>query len=293
MLSIGHASRSNCNEKPAGPNLGHRGENREARKQVNQPTPGCAGETDFSDRGAFAQNSGRLTQRWIVAAHCHFRHASTNLSTLALAIGMAFCLSSAASTAAHAAAFTLAGPLAITGGEPGNPGVIGTLLPVGIPSSLGDSIQISAGDTSFVTNDVIVFALSLSGGSLLVDQIGLGANSIPLLPNPVGGGSFNAGGTEAPDSVTIGSFTTLTAAFDYSGNILAPGETTQNLFVTYSPAGFALSVGSGVNISISSGTNFTVQTTLVPEPSTALLLAGGLFALGAQRRSKRSYVTRE
>ena len=161
---------------------------------------------------------------------------------------------------------------------------MGTLLPVGVPSSLAGTIALSSGDTSFVTNDVIVFAISLSAGSTAVDEIGVGANASPLIPNPVGGGAFAEGGSEEPDSVAIGSFTTLKATFEFVINTLTEGETTRNLFVTYSPAGSALVSGSTVNFSISSGVNFTVQTTLVPEPGTFVLVAGGLALLGLRRR---------
>ena len=96
------------------------------------------------------------------------------------------------SSSAHALAYTLAGPLEITGSETGNVnGVIGTLLPVSLPAALGDAISASTGNISFVTNDVVVFSLVLSPSSLAsVDQIGIGAASSPIIPNPVGAGVF-------------------------------------------------------------------------------------------------------
>ena len=189
------------------------------------------------------------------------------------------------SSAAHALAYTLAGPVAITGSEVGNVnGVVGTLLPVSLPAALGDAISNSTGDTSFVTNDVVVFALVLSPSSLAsVDEIGIGAASSPIIPNPVGAGVFSSGG-QAPDSVAVASFTTLKATFSYNPTLLTAGSSSANLFATYSPAGSALSEGTAVNFSISSGTNFTVQTPLVPEPGTFLLVASGLAMLGMRRK---------
>lgn len=193
---------------------------------------------------------------------------------------------------AKAAYFTIAGPVVIDASTPGNVnGVLGTLLPVGLPSSLSDPVDLSAGSVSFATHDVIVFALSLGVGSASVDYLGVGALATPILPNPMGVGTFNndpGTGLIAPGSVAVGPFTTLRGDYDFSGDNLEAGETTVNLFVTYSPLNSALALENTVNFTISSGTNFTAQSTLVPEPGTFVLVTTGLGILAARRRRERA-----
>lgn len=209
----------------------------------------------------------------------------TLVSTLALLLPLSLGLAHSA----QAAYFTLSEAVAIDLSTPGNVnGVLGTLLPVGLPSSLSDPVGITAGSSSLASHDVIVFALSLSAGSASVDAIGAGAFATPMLPNPMGAGAFNndAGtGLVAPGSVAVGSFTTLRGDYDFSSDTIDAGEQTVNLFVTYSPLDSALALGNTVNFSISSGTNFTVQSTLVPEPGTFVLVASGLALLAARKRS--------
>lgn len=189
--------------------------------------------------------------------------------------------------AAEASPFTLSAPIPITGSEPGNPGVVGTLQPVG-PGALGQGIGLSDGNVSFLANDVLVFSLSLSAGPSAVDGLGVGAASTPLLGNPVGAGSFvdSGGGNQVPSSVAASSVLLL-GSFEFIPDTLSAGETTVDLFVTYNPAGSALAVGSTANFMISSGTDFTVQGTLakIPEPASILLLAGALGVLALRRRA--------
>jgi len=210
-------------------------------------------------------------------------------STLMLLLMVLVSLGTAGSSSANY--FTIANPVSIDINTPGNVnGVVGTLLPVGLPSSLSDPLDLTDGSVSFASHDVIVFAISLSVGSASIDSLGAGALANPMVPNPMGAGSFaNDPGTGlvAPGSVAVGSFTTLRGDYDFSGDNLDAEETSVNLFVTYSPLDGALTLGNTVNFTISSGTNFTVQSTLVPEPNTFLLVGGGLALLAAGRRAAR------
>ena len=205
----------------------------------------------------------------------------------ALSLPLLFALSSSA----NAAYFTLSGPVRIDLSTPGNVnGVIGTLVPVGLPSSLADPVDLTAGSVSFESHDVIVFALSLNAGSASVDSIGAGAASAPILPNPMGAGSFNndsGTGLVSPDSVSVGSFSTLRGDYSFTLDPVEANETTVNLFLTYSPLGSALDLGNTINFTLSSGTNFSVQSTLVPEPGTSVLVALGLGLLSVVRRKAR------
>lgn len=184
---------------------------------------------------------------------------------------------------AVAAPFTLAAPVSIVGGESGNPGVVGTLQPVALGASLSDPLGLTDGDVSFVTNDVLVVRLSLAAVSLSVDSLGIGAASTPLFGNPVGAGAYADAG-QAPSGVTASPLN-LIGLFDFTGDLLSAGESTVRLFVTYGPAGSALSAGLTANFMISSGTDFTMQGTLIPEPASLLLFAAGLLVVSLRRRA--------
>ncbi len=192
---------------------------------------------------------------------------------------------------ATAAMFTLSDPIAITGAEAGNPGVVGSINPELDLSGSVDAL-LSAGVINFATQDVFVVRVVLSTGSSAVDQIGIGVASTPIIPNPWGAGTFSLDAGQAPDGVTAGTFTTLSGIFDFDFNgvsdaNLQANEMSRRLFVTYQPLDSALAVGATANFMISSATNFTVQGTLIPEPSTALLLGGGLLGMGWWGRRRR------
>ena len=188
---------------------------------------------------------------------------------------------------AAALPYTLESPIVLTGSETGNPGVLGSLLPVGLGSAMEDPLGITTGDTSFTTNDVLVFRLELTSGSTAVDEIQVTTVSNPFMGNPVGAGIFSDLGEQAPDQVSIPVFG-LRADFGFSPSLLEAGESSTRLFVTYAPQGSALAIGQTASFTISSGLDFSVQGTIVPEPSTGLLVFLGL-AGGAALRRKRSF----
>ena len=202
------------------------------------------------------------------------------LIAVLLAAGLLF------SGGAKAIPYTLDAPVAITGAEFGNPGVVGTLHPVALGGSLSDPLGLTNGNVSFVTNDVLVVRLSLVAVSASVDALGIGAASNPFFGNPVGAGAYADVG-QAPGTVTA-SPVLLTAFFDFSGDPLAAGESSVRLFVTYTSAGSALAAGTTANFMISSGTDFTVQGTLIPEPKSLLLLAAGVLVVALRQRSAGS-----
>ena len=210
--------------------------------------------------------------------------------------------------AASARTFTLLAPIVIDGTEGGNPGVLGTINPVTDPMLNQGTLGLvsgnidSMGGTGTHTGllDFFIFDVTLDLGSTSIDEINVSLFSDPLLGNPIGTGAFsgNAGdidaGMQAPDVVINSPQPGLGGIFRFdlggatAGNING-GETTVRLFMTYSSGeALALQEFQYATFSISSGTDFTVQGQILPEPGTMLLLGSGLVGIGARQvRRKR------
>ncbi len=195
--------------------------------------------------------------------------------------------------------YTLADPISIDASWTGNPAsnglVLGTVNPVALP--LSDSIDLGVGSFDFTTIDLDVFVVdvTLSAGSASVDEIGMYALAFlpgPVLAPPVGAGTLTGPGQEPlgrtpnPPGDPLGappvSFSAVAfrGLFNFGDDLLEAGETSVALFITYDPGTVVLD--GGANFMISAGTDFTVQGTAVPEPSTALLVAFGLLGLAAR-----------
>ena len=198
---------------------------------------------------------------------------------------LVFAFSSLASGAVSALPYTLGASLAITGGEAGNPGVIGSIDPVALGSSLSDPFAVETGLTSFASHDVFVARLTLASGSLNVDLVEVALASTPFFGNPVGAGAFADTTGQSPSAVSLPMFG-FRADFAFPGGTLEAGESSTRLFVTFAPSGSALAVGRTASFTISAGTNFTVQANIVPEPGTAFLLAFSLSGLALHRRRR-------
>ena len=184
---------------------------------------------------------------------------------------------------AQALPYTLAAPIVISGSEAGNPGVIGTVEAVALGGALSDPRSLETGNTASAATDLMVLRLVLAAGSTPVDRLELAVASTPFFGNPVGAGVFADPGATAPGAVDLPAFG-FRADFDFSGAPLAAGESSARLFVTFAPEGSALATGQTASVTLSSGTNFTVQGTIVPEPATGTLLVMGLAALAVRRR---------
>ena len=208
-------------------------------------------------------------------------HTISTVRVFALA-----CLFSVVSSGlASALPYTLGSSLVITGSEAGNPGVIGSLDPVALGSSLADPFAVETGQTSFASHDVFVVQLTLASGSLNVDLVQVAVSSTPFFGNPAGAGAFADISGQAPSTATLPAFG-FRADFGFPGGALEAGESSTRLFVTYAPSGSALATGRAATFTISAGTNFSVQGTIVPEPGTAVLLAFSLSGLAIHRRRR-------
>lgn len=209
-------------------------------------------------------------------------HTNSTARVLALACFFA----SLSAGLASALPYTLGSALVLTGSEPGNPGVIGSIEPVALGSSLLDPLGLETGTTAFAGTDVFVVRITLDNASSNVDLVQIAVASTPFFGNPVGAGSFADSPGQAPSTVALPAFG-FRADFSFPGGTLEAGESSTRLFVTYAPGGSALDIGRTASFTISSGTNFTVQATIVPEPGTATLFALSLSGLAIHRRRRK------
>ncbi len=211
-----------------------------------------------------------------------------------LAFGLAASLLAiGAPSGAGATAYTVSAPISITASNNGGTGVLGTILPVTIVS--GTSLCLGGTCTSPVLQDWLLFGISLSAGSAPVDQIGVG---VPGVGTVVGVGHFADPFQETPTGGAVaGSVGTIN--YDYLATSplnLQAGELSDRLFGAFAlgalpgPGIFPIIPAGTVSFMISSGSNFSVSTTMalaIPEPTTALLLGAGLAGLAVAGRRRR------
>jgi hypothetical protein len=206
---------------------------------------------------------------------------------LALAVGSILMLGW--SPSARALAYTISASVAFSNG-----GISGTISPV---ANLAGTTSCLAGSClSTASQDWLVVSLTLNGGSGAIDQVGMSAAGVLTV---VGVGYF----TDPSETPTAGSIPIASQGllnYDWpnisAGNLQA-GETSDRLFVAFSPVGSLPGPGVGpippgtasFMLSKSGGANFSVQGSivLVPEPGTLLLIGAGLLWIGIVGRQRR------
>ncbi len=194
--------------------------------------------------------------------------------------------------------FTVDAPIAFTAG-----GTSGTVDPyVGGPlNGLAPGIDCLVGACDVTTQDWMVFTVSVTSGSL--NDLGVGALFIPgvAMGYFLDGGPIQDG-TGLTDTYTGSLAAPNTPTFTFLANGGGAGLTGTSLvlFVAYADGAlptdfpvadagttqFMLTEFGAAGIDGPQGT-VTTEVDIVPEPSTALLLFGGLLILGA-RSSRRN-----
>lgn len=194
------------------------------------------------------------------------------------------------SSSAWALAYTISSSIAFSSG-----GISGTINPV--TNVTGATICLTGSCTNAVSQDWLVVSVTLNGGSGAVDQIDVSAAGVTTV---VGVGHFSDP-AETPQSATIAGTTSIGRYSYDTPNVsalnLQAGETTDRLFVAYSPVGSLPGPGifpvvppgtASFMLSKASGASFSVSGSIVviPEPGTVLLMGLGLLGLAlAGRRS--------
>ncbi len=201
--------------------------------------------------------------------------------------------------------------ITIDGTNNGGSGVFGTINPVlSAIGTVGDYVGVAPD----FTKDFFIFDLTLTAGSVSLDQISVTLKQGALVVgNPVTTGYFADAGDQLPNGnkVTWGNSEILnqlncgvlcggTSFYGFNVDGVQPGsqgvpagylqggETTVRLFAIF-PSGTSLTEYDAVSFMLSpvGASDFTVQGQIIPEPGTMLLLGSGLMALGLGERRRR------